>query len=259
MLEVIMATTPPSSNPPPSNPPPKFGPGALALAAEAKVLSGIKLDQLVRRLQRQSGRSREDCWRFVIQHGLKCRVEHRRWTDEEIDEARELLAKYPVEEVAKKLKRTSRALRCVLQRNHLRVRDIRCDCFSVEALANILHVRKSEILHWIEQKWLQAVARADGKRVSYTIMPEALIQLYKHHLKDLLKRRIPNQALFDAYFQYCYSPKHTEGEQLLHVRHDKKERAAYAAAKAGKDPAADPDDEEDEDEEDGDEDGDDAA
>ncbi len=27
--------------------------------------------------------------------------------------------------------------------------------------------------------------------------------------------------------QYCYSPKHTVGEQLLDVRRDKRERAAY--------------------------------
>jgi hypothetical protein len=30
--------------------------------------------------------------------------------------------------------------------------------------------------------------------------------------------------------QYCYSPKHTVGEQLLDVRRDKRERAAFAAA-----------------------------
>jgi hypothetical protein len=45
-----------------------------------------------------------------------------------------------------------------------------------------------------------------------------------------LKRGIPNQALFEAYVQYCFSPKHTVGEQLLDVRRDKRERAAYAAA-----------------------------
>jgi hypothetical protein len=45
-----------------------------------------------------------------------------------------------------------------------------------------------------------------------------------------LKRGIPNQALFEAYVQYCFSPKHTVGEQLLDVRRDKRERAAYAAS-----------------------------
>jgi hypothetical protein len=44
-----------------------------------------------------------------------------------------------------------------------------------------------------------------------------------------LKRGIPNLSLFEAYLQYCYSPKHTVGEQLLDVRRDKRERAAFAA------------------------------
>jgi hypothetical protein len=46
-----------------------------------------------------------------------------------------------------------------------------------------------------------------------------------------LKRGIPNLSLFEAYLQYCYSPKHTVGEQLLDVRRDKRERAAFAADK----------------------------
>jgi hypothetical protein len=41
------------------------------------------------------------------------------------------------------------------------------------------------------------------------------MSLYKQHHADVLKRGIPNQALFEAYVQYCFSPKHTVGEQLL--------------------------------------------
>jgi hypothetical protein len=44
-----------------------------------------------------------------------------------------------------------------------------------------------------------------------------------------LKRGISNQSLFEAYVQYCYSPKHTVGEQLLDVRRDKRGRAAFTA------------------------------
>jgi len=209
---------------------PGWGPDALALANQAKVLSGEKLDQLVRRLQRMTGYSRESCWRFIIQHGLKGRVEHRRWTEQEIDEAREELAKHSVEEVARRLKRTPKALRCALQRNDLRVRDICCDCFSIESLARILHVRKEEITYWIDRGWLQATINRQGKRQSYTITPEAFANLYKKHLRDLLElRRLSNLSLFEAFYQYCYTPKHTVGEQLLDVRRDKRERAAYAA------------------------------
>ena len=61
-----------------------------------------------------------------------------------------------------------------------------------------------------------------------------------------MRRGIRNQALFEAYLQYCFSPKHTIGEQLLDVRRDKRERAAFAAVTAvGSDPDEDEEDEED--------------
>ena len=204
------------------------------MAAQARVLSGDKLEQLVVRLQRHSGRPKETCWRFIIQYGIKRRVDHRRWTESELEIVREELVKRSVEEVAKKLNRTPKAIRNVLRRNQLSVREIRCDLFSVESLASALHVRKTEIVTWIELNWLQAAVSTRGKKNSYTITPEALIHLYKHHQSDLLKRGIPNQSLFEAYLQYCYSPKHTVGEQLLDVRRDKRERAAFAAGKKRK-------------------------
>jgi hypothetical protein len=60
-------------------------------------------------------------------------------------------------------------------------------------------------------------------------MPDSLKDLFKHHREDLMKRGIRNQSLFEAYVEYCFSPKHTVGEQLLDVRRDKRERAAFAA------------------------------
>ena len=209
--------------------PPTWGPEALALAEQARVLSGSKLAQLVRRLQRQTGRSDQECWRFVIKYGIKAETDNRRWHSEELDEARELLTKYSVEEVAKRLNRSPRAVWCALNRRQLSVRDIRCDCFSVQALARAVHVRKEEVMQWIEQGWLQATVTSQGTRNSYQIMPEALAVLYKQHLPELLKRRIPNHTLFEAYVQYCFSPKHTTGEQLLDVRRDKREREAFVA------------------------------
>jgi hypothetical protein len=207
---------------------------ASALVAQAKVLSGGKLEQLVVRLQRHSGRTKEACWRFVIQYGIKGKVDHRRWTKLEIDVVREELVKRSVEEIAKRLHRSPKAIRSMLQRNHLSVREIRCDRFSMESLASALHVRKAEIHLWIKQGWLQATVDTKGRRQSYSITPESLMLLYKGHLPDLLKRGIPNQSLFEAYLHYCYSPKHTTGEQLLDVRRDKKERAAYVAMQKGK-------------------------
>ena len=211
---------------------PTWSKEALAMAAQAKVLSGNKLEQLVVRLQRHSGRSKEACWRFIIQYGLKGKVDHRRWTEIEWETVREELVKRSVEEVAKKLNRTPKAIRNMLKRNNLSLRDIRCDLFSLESLATALHVRKAEIIYWIEQEWLEATIDQRGKRRSYIITPEALTKLYKFHMADLLKRGLRNQSLFEAYLQYCFSPKHTLGEQLLDVRRDKRERAAYEEREA---------------------------
>jgi hypothetical protein len=213
--------------------PPEWGPEALALAEQARVLSGTKLAQLVRRLQRQTGRKNEECWRFVIKYGIKAESDNRRWSSEELDEARELLTKFPVEQVAKRLNRSPKALRNAFHRRQLSVREIRCDCFSLEALAQAVRVRPKEVIYWVEQGWLEATVAKRGNQNSYRITPEALAALYKQHLHDLLKRRIPNHTLFEAYVQYCFSPKHTTGEQLLDVRRDKREREAFAALKDG--------------------------
>lgn len=210
-----------------------WGSEALSMVEQARVLSGPKLVQLVCRLQRQTGRPQEECWRFVIKYGIKAQTDHRRWCLEELDEARELLTKYSVEEVAKRLNRSPRALRNALNRRQLSVREIRCDCFSLEALAQAVRVRPKEVIYWIDRGWLQATITKQGNRSRYRIAPEALAALYRHHLQDLLKRRIPNHTLFDAYVQYCFSPKHTAGEQLLEVRHDKREREAFAALQNG--------------------------
>jgi hypothetical protein len=230
----------------------EWSPEAMAMAAQAKVLSGNKLEQLVVRLQRLTGRPKEACWRLVIQHGIKGRKDHRRWTESEMEIVREELVKRSIEEVAKKIDRTPKAIRNMLRRTQLSLREIRSDLFSVESLASALHVRKAEVVFWIQQNWLQASVATQGKRRFYIITPEALKDLYKRHHGDLLKRGIRNQALFEAYVEYCFVPKHTVGEQLLVVRRDKRERAAFAALG---DRAADNEEEDDSDEIDSDMDG----
>jgi hypothetical protein len=116
----------------------------------------------------------------------------------------------------------------------------------VDALAQAVHVRSAEVIHWIELGWLQASVTEHDRRKDYRITPEALAAFFKHHLHDLLKRRIPNHTLFEAYVQYCFSPKHTAGEQLLEVRRDKREREAFAALQGGEG-SSQPSEEEDDD------------
>lgn len=203
---------------------------ALAIAAQARVLSGSKLEQLIVRLQRHTGHTKEACWRFVIQYGLKAGTDHRRWTEEEFENLREGLVKFSLEEMAAKLHRSPKALRGKLGREGYNLRDIRCDLFSLDGLACAIRVQRSQILNWIERGWLPATINKHGQKNRYSISPEGLTHLYKNHLQDVLRYGISNQSLFEAYVQYCFSPKHTVGEQLLTVRRDKRERAAYEKA-----------------------------
>ncbi len=207
---------------------------AISLAKQARMLSGEKLDQLVRRLQRSTGRSREACWRFILQAGLKIRDEHRRWTEDEYESLREHLATHSVAETAKLLGRSEKSVRCAAERNDLSIRNIRCDLMSIHSMARILHVRKSEIRSWIEKGWLEATVCTNGKRSTTIITPEAFRALYTRHLSELIaQKRIPSVALFEAFYNFCFVPKHTIGTQLLTVRRDKRERAAFMAMQNG--------------------------
>jgi hypothetical protein len=72
--------------------------------------------------------------------------------------------------------------------------------------------------------------REELARGDHIITPESFRALYTHHLRDLLEqKRVPNIALFEAFYNYCFVPKHTIGTQLLTVRRDKREREAFAA------------------------------
>ncbi|GGG86506.1 hypothetical protein GCM10011585_33070 [Edaphobacter dinghuensis] len=93
-------------------------------------------------------------------------------------------------------------------------------------------------MQWIKEGWLEATLEKQGANERYVITPDALALMYKRHLQDLLKRGKSNLSLFEAYVQYCFSPKHTTGSQLLEVRRDKRERAAYASAFDGDEDAS---------------------
>ena len=152
------------------------------------------------------------------------------WTEEAIDQVRELLVANPVEVVAKKIGRTPSSVKHLCSRVGIRSRELRCDLFSVTGLAAAIHVRKTEIVVWIEQGWLEAVREHDGNRSSYKISPEALQRCLREHLPELQKRNIRSANILAVFQQYCYVPKHTVGEQLLQVREAKREQAAYDSA-----------------------------
>jgi hypothetical protein len=93
-----------------------------------------------------------------------------------------------------------------------------------------MHVRKAEIVFWIDQGWLEVTKEGQGRTVAYLSSPEALQSCLREHLQDLQKRNIRSSTILAVFNQFCYEPKHTVGEQLLQVREAKREQAAYESA-----------------------------
>ena len=202
---------------------------AYTIARQARSLNFLKIEPLIQKLQQTSGRSRRDC--VVLIH--RCTQEkpiRRSWTEEEVEQVRELLVVHPLDVVAKKIGRTPSSVKHLCSRLGIKIRELRCDLFSVNSLAAAMHVRKSEITVWIKQGWLEAVQEDAAKSTSYKISPEALQRCLREHLPDLQKRNIRSANILAVFQQYCYVPKHTVGEQLLRVREAKREEAAYESA-----------------------------
>ena len=202
---------------------------AYTIARQARSLNFLKVEPLIKTLQKTSGRSRRDCV-LLIHQCVQEKIPRRSWTEEEIDQVRELLVANPVEVVAKKIGRTPSSVKHLCSRVGIRSRELRCDLFSVTGLAAAIHVRKTEIVVWIEQGWLEALRDDETRPTSYKISPEALQRCLREHLSDLQKRNIRSANILAVFQQYCYVPKHTVGEQLLQVREAKREQAAYDSA-----------------------------
>ena len=143
---------------------------------------------------------------------------------------RDLLIANPVETVASKMGRSTSSVRQLCGRLGIRVRELRCDLFSINSLAAAMHVRKAEIVFWIDQGWLEVTKEGQGRTVAHLISPEALQRCLREHLQDLQKRNIRSSTILAVFNQFCYVPKHTVGEQLLQVREAKREQAAYESA-----------------------------
>jgi hypothetical protein len=202
---------------------------AYTIARQARSLNFLKIEPLIQKLQQTSGRSRRDCV-VLIHRCTQQKPMRRSWTQGEIDQVRELLVANSVEEVARKIGRSPSSVKHLCSRVGIRSRELRCDLFSLTGLAAAMHVRKTEILVWIERGWLEAIREDDGKPSFYKISPEALQRCLREHLSDLQKRNIRSANILGVFQQYCYVPKHTVGEQLLQVREAKREQAAYDSA-----------------------------
>ena len=61
------------------------------------------------------------------------------------------------------------------------IKELRCDLFSINSLAAAMHVRKAEIVFWIDKGWLETTKEGQGRTVAYLISPDALQRCLRGH------------------------------------------------------------------------------
>jgi hypothetical protein len=154
---------------------------AYTLARQARSLNFLKIEPLIKTLQKISGRSRRGCV-LLIHQCVQEKTPRRSWTEEEIDQVRELLVANSVQEVARKIGRSPSSVKHLCSRIGIRSRELRCDLFSIAGLASATHVRKAEILVSIEQGWLEAMRDDEARATAYKISPEAVQRCLREHL-----------------------------------------------------------------------------
>jgi len=145
---------------------------------------------------------------YVITH-------KKRYSDEEIERARELLAVDAPNVVARKLGRSTESLRQKCKRQRISVRETQRDFFTVDILAKEAKVRKSTVCTWVKAGFLET---SEGR-----IDPEAIKTMIRESLPDLARLgHVKSSALIQLNQQYCYTPKHTTDKQPLQVREAKR-------------------------------------
>ena len=75
---------------------------AYTIARQARSLNFLKVEPLIKTLQKTSGRSRRDCV-LLIHQCVQEKTPRRSWTEEEIDQVRELLVANPLKRLPRRL------------------------------------------------------------------------------------------------------------------------------------------------------------
>jgi hypothetical protein len=87
---------------------------------------------------------------IFIHRSVQQKPLRRSWTEEEIDQVRELLVANPTEVVVWKVSRSTSSVRHLYSRQGIRIKKLRCDLFSINSLAAAMHLRKSQFGFWID-------------------------------------------------------------------------------------------------------------
>jgi len=186
--------------------------------------AGDELSALLTKLEEESGYPRWACRRFARRMGVKSRRPYRTWTAPEQQRLLKLIDLYPVNEVAKLMRRSQSSVWHMLYRLGANAK-MGKDSFTKYTLAVALHVRPDTVESWINRGWLKATEVETGRGKRVVIQAEDFCDFCKKHTKDVVGNRLSKERL-DFVYHFAFPPSHAS---LLPVRESKKERTAYEA------------------------------
>ena|ERR1700746_285727 len=178
--------------------------------------------KLITKLVELTGNSRQACWRFIRQHGVKKKGAYKEWTRSDQQRLLDLIAVNPPIEVARLMRRTPGSVRAMLHRLGASAQMGR-DWFTIYTLAEALHVRATEVQRWIQKGWLTARTVQTGRLKKEIIYANDFAKFCKTYRSVVVGNRLNTDRL-DFVHNFVFPPSHTE---LLPVRESKKERAAF--------------------------------
>ncbi len=195
---------------------------ARSLVRNHRKADGPELKNLMTALAQESGNPRRECWRFAHRMGVKKVFRHRRWTDSEQQRLLQLIERQTLPEVAKRLRRSERAVREKLEDLGANA----CmgkDWFTPRTLALAIHAGYGKVQQWIDRGLLKATEQGIGTFKHVLITADDFCRFCKEHRQELIGRRL-NLARLDFIQSFVFPASHAE---LLPVRASKKERAGY--------------------------------
>jgi hypothetical protein len=184
--------------------------------------TGKGLSSLLAKLEEESGNPRWACRRFVRRMGIKSRRAYRSWTLAEQQRLLKLIDLYPLNEVAKLMRRSESSVWHMLYRLGANAK-MGKDSFTKYTLAVALHVRPDTVEGWIRRGWLKAKEVKTGRSKRVIIDAEDFCEFCRQHTRDVVGNRLTAERL-DFVYHFAFPPSHAE---LLPVRDSKKERNAY--------------------------------
>lgn len=206
------------------NQPYRWSQRARCLVLNHRNAAGRELTNLITALARESGNPRRECWRFAHRMGVKKVFRHRRWKDSEQQRLLQLIERQTLPEVAKRLRRSERAVREKLEDLGANA-CIGKDWFTPRTLALAVHAGYGTVQQWIDRGLLKTIEQTIGTFKRVLITADDFCTFCKEHRQEVIGRRL-NLARLDFIQNFVFPPSHAE---LLPVRASKAERAAYQA------------------------------